>query len=72
MHFGSLLEKILRQQGRSVTWFADQLCCTRPNIYKIFRKECVDAALMWRISEILNHNFFKYYSDEFERRTWRK
>ena len=35
IHIGKLIEKTLHEQGRSVTWFAIQLCCTRPNVYKI-------------------------------------
>lgn len=63
IHIGKLIEKTLHEQGRSVTWFAIQLCCTRSNVYKIFRKENIDIHLLWRISCILNHNFFKDISD---------
>ena len=59
IHAGQLIERILHDQGRSVTWFAAQLCCTRPNVYKIFHKENIDIQLLWRISCILNHDFFK-------------
>lgn len=66
MHFGKILERTLREQGRTVTWFADRLCCTRPNIYKLFRKESADTALVYRISRILQHDFFKELSEEFQ------
>lgn len=66
MHFGKTLEKTLREQGRSVTWFADQLCCTRPNIYKLFRKESVDTNLVYRISKILQYDFFKKLSEDYQ------
>ncbi|MDC2394442.1 hypothetical protein OU990_25590 [Bacteroides ovatus] len=42
---------------------ATQLCCTRPNVYKIFRKENIDIHLLWRISCILGHDFFRDLSD---------
>lgn len=58
VHVGQLIERTLHEQGRSVTWFAIQLCCTRPNVYKIFAKESIDTYLLWRISNILNHDFF--------------
>ena len=58
IHTGQLIEKKLHEQGRSVTWFAMQLCCTRPKVYKIFRKENIDVYLLWRISCILQYNFF--------------
>lgn len=59
IHAGQLIRHTLHEQGRTVTWFAAQLCCTRPNVYKIFRKENIDIHLLWRISCILGHNFFQ-------------
>lgn len=64
VHAGQLIKHTLRSQGRSVTWFASQLCCTRPNVYKIFRKENIDIHLLWRISCILKHDFFHDFSNE--------
>ncbi len=58
LHIGHLIEQTLREQGRSVTWFATRLCCSRPNAYKIFHKENIDIYLLWRISDILGHDFF--------------
>ncbi len=46
IHAGQLIERTLHEQGRTVTWFAGQLCCTRPNIYKIFKKENIDIHLL--------------------------
>lgn len=63
IHVGQLIERTLHEQGRTVTWFAGQLCCTRPNIYKIFKKENIDIHLLWRISCILDHDFFRDLSD---------
>lgn len=63
IHAGQLIERTLHEQGRTVTWFAGQLCCTRPNIYKIFKKENIDIHLLWRISCILDHDFFRDLSD---------
>ena len=65
IHAGQLIKDTLHRQGRTVTWFAAQLCCTRPNVYKIFNKENVDVYLLWRISLILQHDFFKDLSDDF-------
>jgi hypothetical protein len=65
-HIGNLIEHTLHEQGRTVTWFAAQLCCTRPNIYKLFRKESIDMHLLWRISSILGHDFFMNCSSQFK------
>lgn len=65
MHFGQLLKETLHKEGRTVTWFAAQLCCTRCNVYKIFEKEHVDTQLVLHISKILNHNFFNDLAKDF-------
>ena len=59
LHIGRHISRTLHEQGRTVTWFARQLCCTRPNVYKIFAKENIDVSLLWRISCILGHDFFQ-------------
>lgn len=66
VHVGKLIERTLHAQGRSVTWFAVQLCCTRPNVYKIFAKASIDTSLLWRISHILKHDFFQELSEAME------
>lgn len=63
IHVGRLIEHKLHDQGRTVTWFATQLCCTRPNVYKIFSKESIDTYQLWRISCILRYNFFQDLSE---------
>lgn len=63
IHIGSLIQKQLKQDGRKATWFADEISCTRPNLYKIFGKAHLDCELLMRISIALDFDFFKYYSD---------
>ena len=64
---GPIIENTLRNQERTVAWFARQLCCTRPNVYRLFRKETVDVLLLYRISRILNFDFFVLYSEELKK-----
>ena len=65
VHIGQLIEQELRRQRRSVSWFAKELYCDRTNVYKLFRKESIDTLLLYRISYVLSHDFFKYYTDDF-------
>lgn len=67
VHIGQIIEQKLRDQGRTVTWFARRLCCTRSNVYKIFSKESIDTALLWRISAVLEYDFFHELSDNIKR-----
>lgn len=69
IHIGIVIEKVLRDQGKTVTWFARSLYCDRTNVYKIFQRESVDSEMLYRISKILSHDFFKYYSKELEEDT---
>lgn len=66
MHIGKHIEKIFRNQGRSVKWFAERLCYDRRNVYKIFQKESIDTTLLKKISLLLNHNFFQDLAEERE------
>lgn len=64
VHIGKIIEAELHRQERSVSWFARKLYCDRSNIYDIFRRENIDANLLYRISVVLNHDFFFYYSQQ--------
>lgn len=63
-HTGRLIQSVLQQQGKTVTWFAQQLCCTRTNVYKIFQKKNLDIEIIWRASSILEYDFFQALSTE--------
>ena len=65
MHIGQHIKEVMRQQGVTATKLADDICCTRPNMHKIFRKDNIDINLLRRISEALNHDFFRDLSEEF-------
>ena len=64
VHSGKLIQSVLHEKGKTVTWFARQLCCTRTNVYKIFQKENLDVNIIWRASYILQHDFFKDISNQ--------
>ncbi len=59
MHIGNCIRKRLKETGRTVSWFAAQICCTRTHAYKIFRKENIDTELLERICRVLEHDFFE-------------
>lgn len=65
IHIGKLIENELKRQERTPTWLASKLYCCRTNIYKIFQKKSIDSDTLYRISIVLNHNFFEYYNNEF-------
>jgi hypothetical protein len=64
IHIGSIIKKRFEDQGVSASWLAKQLCCDRTNVYSIFKRESIDTLLLSKISAILKHDFFKYYSED--------
>ncbi|MCR4663888.1 MAG: XRE family transcriptional regulator [Paludibacteraceae bacterium] len=61
IHIGKTIEQVLRGQGRTVSWFAKQICCERTNVYSIFQRSSIDTELLLRISRILSYDFFEVY-----------
>lgn len=66
IHIGKLIEAELRRQERPVSWFARKLYCERTNVYDIFKRRSIDTEMLLRISIVLQHDFFRYYSCEAE------
>ncbi|MBR6067518.1 MAG: hypothetical protein IKP45_06925 [Bacteroidales bacterium] len=62
IHIGKLIEHEFREQGRSATWLAKRINCTRTNIYKIFDKGNIDVYQLREISLALGVDFFKILS----------
>lgn len=56
---GAMIEKIIRSRGICITKFANDICCSRENVYKIFGRNSIDIELLARISKVLKHNFFE-------------
>ena len=65
MHIGQHIKEVMRQQGTTATKLAEDICCTRPHVHKIFRKDNIDIALLRRISEALDHDFFRDLSEDY-------
>lgn len=63
IHIGQLIKEELERQGRSITWLAKQIGCTRSNLYKLFRNPWINTQTLFKISRALNRDFFKECSD---------
>lgn len=64
LHIGSLIHEELKRQRRSAAWLAEQLYCDRTNVYRLFRRSGIDTEMLFRISRILDHDFFRHFSEE--------
>ena len=68
IHIGHIIQQRLLSEERTVSWLARKLNCDRSNIYRIFEKQSISIDLLWRLSEVLNYNFFDVYSRRFKER----
>lgn len=59
---GQRIKAVLEEEGRSVTWLAQRMGCSREYLYKVFSRTWISTDLLVKISESLQHDFFKDYS----------
>lgn len=64
VHIGNIIQKSVKKKGIKVTVFADQINCSRRNVYEIFKKKNIDTELLQVISEKLEENLFMHYLSE--------
>lgn len=62
INIGEEIREIVKRQGKSITWLAKQINCSRVNIYKIFERSSIDTNTLLRISDALDYDFFAVYS----------
>ena len=66
IHIGKKIEEKISELRINVTDFAKSINTSRTNVYDIFERETIDTGLLFKISQVLNHNFFHYYIDPVE------
>ena len=64
IHIGEKIRTVLREQGRSVRWFQNQINRSHTAVYVIFKSQDINTDLLKTISIVLNHDFFKDLSDD--------
>lgn len=62
VHIGKKIKEVLSKSPMTVVDFAEKINKTRTVVYDIFKRDSVDSVLLNKISRVLNHNFFIYYS----------
>lgn len=67
-HIGQLIKAELARQGRTITWLATQLGYSRQYVYKLFRRKWIYTDLLLKISDLLDYDFFKCFSEWREQR----
>ena len=65
LHIGQLIQAQLKKDQRSVGWLSRQIPCSRNHVYKLFKRSSLDSELLFRISVVMQFNFFQYYTTAF-------
>lgn len=71
-HLGKMIKAELARQGRSITWLAKQIDCTRENLYQHFRAPWIHTHTLYKISKALDYDFFKVCSDYYNANSVKK
>jgi hypothetical protein len=66
IHIGEQIKTVIETRGITVSEFGRRINKTRENVYDIFTRQTIDTGLLYKISEVLNYNFFLVYSEKFQ------
>lgn len=61
-HIGKIIRQRLEETGMNKSEFARRINTTPQNIYGIFKRKSIDTDLLKEISQVLEYDFFQYYS----------
>ena len=64
-HIGELVQQVMKQQHYSGAALARQLQVSTTAIIHALRRPSLHAALLWKIGQALNYNFFATLATEF-------
>lgn len=59
---GQKIKEVFDSSGMKIGDFAEKLGMVRQNVYRIFERTHIDTSLLIKISQLLDHNFFQYYT----------
>lgn len=59
---GKLIQEKIEERKMSIVDFAKAIHCSRPNVYNILKSPSIDFVRLMKISEVLEYDFFAYYS----------
>lgn len=62
LHIGKIIRQRLEETGMNKSEFARRINTTPQNIYGIFKRKSIDTDLLKEISQVLEYDFFQYYS----------
>jgi len=67
-HIGLLIKQELKENDRTVSWLARKLGCDCSNLHKTLEQKDIYADLLFKISYVMDTDFFLYYSERLKRK----
>jgi transcriptional regulator with XRE-family HTH domain len=62
IHIGNKIKMVFNKKGMTISEFGRRINKSRENVYDIFKRKTIDTELLLTISNILEHDFFQYYT----------
>lgn len=62
VNIGNKIKVVVSKKGMSVSEFGRRINKSRENVYSIFQRKTIDTGLLSVISNVLDHDFFEYYT----------
>jgi transcriptional regulator with XRE-family HTH domain len=62
IHIGKKIKLVFYKKGMTISEFGRRINKSRENVYDIFKRETIDTELLSNISNILEHDFFQYFT----------
>ncbi|GHT41714.1 hypothetical protein FACS189437_08960 [Bacteroidia bacterium] len=66
IHIGQRITQKLADKEQSIAWLAKKVNCDRSNFCKILKCKHIHSELLYRISIVLEEDFFALYSQKIE------
>ncbi len=61
MRLGEKIKEVFEAKGIKLIDFADQIGTVRQNVYRLFERDSLDSDLLYKISQVLDYDFFQHY-----------
>lgn len=61
IHAGKLVKEVFSNSGMSVSELGRRIQTSRQNVYRIFERPSIDTALLKRLGEALQYDFFRHF-----------
>ena len=62
INIGNKIKQVVDKKGMTNSEFGRRINMSRENVYSIYKRKSIDTVLLEKISQVLEHDFFQYYT----------